>query len=189
MKKIVYVIVAIAFICIVGGLSLVRPDIPVDKLKVQYAPPPSKFLNLSGLLVHYRDEGKGFPVVLIHGTSSSLHTWDGWTKALISRYRVIRMDIPAFGLTGPTKERDYSPQAYVKFLEDFLNKLNISKFHLAGNSLGGLIAWNYALAYPQKVEKLVLIDAAGYPFRTMPPIFRLAKIKPIAFLGRYITPR
>lgn len=99
------------------------------------------------------------------------------------------MDIPAFGLTGPTNERDYSPEAYVQFLDGFLRALNIEKFHLAGNSLGGLIAWNYALAHPQKVEKLVLIDAAGYPFRTMPLIFRLTKIRPFAFLGKYITPR
>lgn len=189
MKKTALIIGIAISIILLALLSLVRFDIPVEALKAPYAPPPSKFLELNGLSVHYRDEGKGFPVVLIHGTSSSLHTWDAWTKALTQHYRVIRMDIPAFGLTGPSRERDYSPEAYVKFLEDFLRALNVSKFHLAGNSLGGLIAWNYALAYPHKVEKLVLIDAAGYPFRKMPLIFRLTKIAPFAFLGKYATPR
>ncbi len=189
MKKTALIIAIIISVFIIVMASLVRFDMPVETLKATYAPPPSRFLNLNGLTVHYRDEGRGFPVVLIHGTSSSLHTWDSWTKELTKRYRVIRMDIPAFGLTGPTNERDYSPEAYVQFLDGFLRALNIEKFHLAGNSLGGLIAWNYALAHPKKVEKLVLIDAAGYPFRTMPFIFRLTKIRLFGFLGKYITPR
>lgn len=180
----------ILFLVICGILlSMVRFDIPVEELKGKFAPPPSHFLNLNGLLVHYRDEGKGFPVVLIHGTSSSLHTWDEWTKELVKRYRVVRMDIPAFGLTGPSHDRDYTPEAYVKFLEAFLHTLNIQKCHLAGNSLGGLIAWNYAVSFPHKVDKLVLIDAAGYPFRKMPTLFRLTKFAPFAFLGKYVTPR
>ncbi len=189
MKKIARIAGIIISIIIISVLMLVRFDIPPEELKARFAPPPSQFLTLGEQSVHYRDEGKGFPIVLIHGTSSSLHTWDGWSKELTTHYRVIRMDIPAFGLTGPTKERDYSPEAYVKFLDAFLRALRVTKFHLAGNSLGGLIAWNYALQYPKKVEKLVLIDAAGYPFRNMPLIFRLTKIAPFAFLGRYITPR
>ncbi len=189
MKKILIAVASIFLLLLISIIPMVRFDIPLEELKAKYALPPSQFLDVNGLAVHYRDEGRGFPIVLIHGTSSSLHTWDAWTKELVRQYRVIRMDIPAFGLTGPSKARDYSPAAYVRFLDDFLKKIDIQKFHLAGNSLGGLIAWNYALAYPKKVEKLILIDAAGYPFRKLPLIFRLTKITPFAFLGKYITPR
>jgi len=126
--------------------------------------------------VHYRDEGEGFPIVLIHGTAASLHTWDDWTDELKKTNRVIRMDLPAFGITGPNKNADYSLQAYTDFLNSFIDKLKLEKFHLAGNSLGGNIAWNYAADYPQKVEKLILVDASGLPTNKEPPsIFKMAK--------------
>jgi pimeloyl-ACP methyl ester carboxylesterase len=88
------------------------------------------------------------PVVLVHGTAASLHTWDDWTDSLKKDYRVIRMDIPAFGLTGPHPDADYSIEAYVAFLGQFLDQLDIDSMYLAGNSLGGNIAWNFAASLP-----------------------------------------
>jgi hypothetical protein len=90
---------------------LVYWDIPVEELKSDYANEQSEFMELNGLSVHYRDEGQGMPVVLVHGTAASLHTWDDWTDSLKKDYRVIRMDIPAFGLTGPHPDADYSIDA------------------------------------------------------------------------------
>ena len=140
--------------------------------------------------VHYRDEGRGFPIVLIHGTGSSLHTWNDWTKQLTKTNRVIRMDLPAFGLTGPNKNADYSIKNYTNFIHHFLDKINVDKFHLAGNSLGGNIAWNYAAEYPKRVEKLVLVDASGLPTnKPQPAIFKMAKTPILNSLFLFVTPK
>ena len=140
--------------------------------------------------VHYRDEGEGFPIVLIHGTAASLHTWDAWTDDLKKTNRVIRMDLPAFGITGPNINADYSLQAYTDFLNSFIEKLKLKKFHLAGNSLGGNIAWNYVADYPHKVEKLILVDASGLPTNKQPPsIFKMAKNPLLKTLFLYVTPK
>ena len=165
-------------------------DITAEELKKTYANAHSQFIDIEGMQVHYRDEGKGFPIVLIHGTGASLHTWDDWTTQLTKSFRVIRLDLPAFGLTGPSKHADYSIASYTKFLSQFLEKIKLDKFYLAGNSLGGNIAWNYAAEYPEKVLKLILIDASGLPtFTPQPPIFKMAKTPILNSLFLYITPK
>jgi pimeloyl-ACP methyl ester carboxylesterase len=165
-------------------------DISFEELKKEYANEASEFIVIDGMQVHYRDEGNGFPIVLIHGTAASLHTWDAWTKQLIKKYRVIRVDIPAFGLTGPNKNADYSIQSYTQFLSQFLSKIKVDKFHLVGNSLGGNIAWNYTAEHPEKVAKLILIDASGLPTnKPQPAIFKMAKIPVLNSLFLYVTPK
>lgn len=183
------------FLFLVGAIAAYviaywTDDIPLETLKKKYCNEESKFLDLNGLQVHYRDEGKGFPLVLIHGTSASLHTWDGWTNELKNDFRIIRMDIPAFGLTGETKERNYTIENYVKFIDDFTHALGVDTFYLAGNSLGGEITWSYAYAHPEKVKKMILIDAAGYKRAgSMPIVFKLAKIPLLDKVMTKITPK
>lgn len=168
-----------------------RADIPVEKLKVRYAPPPSEFVSMHGMQVHYREEGKGTPLVLIHGTGASLHTWQGWVEELKPHFRIIRFDLPAFGLTGPHPQHDYKISTYVKFVHDLLQKKGIEKCHIAGNSLGGNIAWRFALAYPEKVDKMILLDASGIPLKKRKKIgiMQLARMPVINQLMRYATPR
>ena len=164
-------------------------DISVEDLKNEFTNEHSQFIEIDEVNVHYRDEGEGFPIVLIHGTAASLHTWDAWTDELKKTNRVIRMDLPAFGITGPNKNADYSIEAYTTFLHSFLEKLKLEKFHLAGNSLGGNIAWNYTADYPSKVEKLILVDASGLPTnKSQPAIFKMAKTPILNSLFLYITP-
>ncbi|PUE42715.1 alpha/beta fold hydrolase [Limnohabitans sp. Bal53] len=170
------------------------PDVPVDALKARWAAPPSHFVSLQGMQVHVRDEGPRDdpnPLVLIHGTSASLHTWDGWVAALNPHRRVIRMDLPGFGLTGPAPDGDYSMARYTGFITDLLDLLNIDQAVLAGNSLGGGIAWQTALTHPKRVSQLVLVDATGYPLQpqSMPIGFRLAQISWLAPLTQNILPR
>ena len=165
-------------------------DISVEDLKNEFTNEHSQFIEIDEVNVHYRDEGEGFPIVLIHGTAASLHTWDAWTDELKKTNRVIRMDLPAFGITGPNKNADYSIEAYTTFLHSFLEKLKLEKFHLAGNSLGGNIAWNYTADYPSKVEKLILVDASGLPTnKSQSAIFKMAKTPILNSLFLYITPR
>jgi len=155
----------LAILLVVLGLVVVflyEPDIPLERLKQKYTNAESKFVEIDGMQVHYRIEGKGTPLVLIHGTSAMLQTWDDWTQILSPFYTVIRMDIPAFGLTGPNKTGVYDEDMYVDFIEKFTRKIGVDTFNLAGNSLGGLIAWKYAAAHPERVKQLVLLDPAGF---------------------------
>ena len=189
-KKRKYIIYAVLIVLILLIKGAVYSDISVDELKEEYANEYSKFIEVDGMQVHYRDEGKGTPIVLIHGTASSLHTWNDWTKELSKNYRVIRMDLPAFGLTGANTSGDYSIESYTQFLHAFLTKINVDDFYLIGNSLGGNIAWEYAAKYPKKIKKLVLVSASGLPTnKPQPWIFKMAKTPVISSLFLYVTPR
>ena len=186
-KYFIYSLIILLIFVIGNG---VYADISVKDLKNEFANEHSQFIEIDEMNVHYRDEGEGFPIVLIHGTAASLHTWDDWTDELKRTNRVIRMDLPAFGITGSNKNADYSLQAYTDFLNSFIEKLKLKKIHLAGNSLAGNIAWNYAADYPQKVEKLILVDASGLPTNKQPPsIFKMAKTPLLKTLFLYVTPK
>ena len=170
------------------------PDRPTAELEQRWAQPPSTFMEVEGLRVHLRDEGPAgdpTPIVLIHGTSASLHTWDGWTEALRTNRRVIRFDLPGFGLTGPNAADDYSMAVYVHFVLALLDQLGVQRFVIGGNSLGGEVAWATAHAAPQRVEKLILVDAAGYVFEpeSVPLAFRAAALPGLrALMGHLLPP-
>ena len=169
-------------------------NIPIEQLKKKYAKSPSSFVKVVGMNVHYRDEGEkndSIPIVLIHGTASSLHTYNDWTKELITNRRVVRMDLPGYGLTGPFPNRNYEILNYVNFLKNFLKSIGVKKCVLAGNSLGGNIAWNFTLEYPNMVKELILINAAGYPTKSksVPIAFEIAQIPIIQNIFKFITPR
>jgi pimeloyl-ACP methyl ester carboxylesterase len=157
----------LAVVVLIVGVALATswaPDLPVSVLAARWAPPPSKFVQIAGMSVHLRDEGPAadpVPIILIHGTSASLHTWEGWASALRSRHRVVSFDLPGFGLTGPSPSGDYSAQANVRFMHALLDQLDIQHCVLAGNSLGGNIALETAYALPDRVDKLVLVDSGG----------------------------
>ncbi len=170
------------------------PDKPVSMLTARWATPPSRFLALDGMQVHLRDEGPrtdSVPLVLVHGTSASLHTWDGWAAGLRGSRRVIRFDLPGFGLTGPAPDQDYSLGAYTRFTRRLLDSLGVSRFAIAGNSLGGEVAWEVAAAAPDRVAVLILVDAAGYPIvsQSVPIGFRMARTQGLAWLFTRILPR
>jgi pimeloyl-ACP methyl ester carboxylesterase len=197
MKKVIqffkYLVFGIGAIIVLVSLLFGYRDKSVDDLKSTYAQSPSAFVLVDGMNVHYRDEGNpldSLPIVLIHGTGSSLHTFDAWAATLKTQRRVVRMDIPAFGLTGPFHDRNYSIDNYLIFMEDFLLARGIKHCILAGNSLGGQIAWEFTVKKPEIVEKLILIDAAGYPKQsTSEPIaFKLARTPFLNKIMTFITP-
>jgi pimeloyl-ACP methyl ester carboxylesterase len=144
-------------------VARMKGDLPRDVVEARWTDASSRFLNVGGMRVHYRDEGSGPPLLLLHGTAASLHTWDGWVASLRARHRVVRFDLPGFGLTGPSASRNYSIAAYVAAVDELARRLDLAPFVLAGNSLGGEIAWQYARAHPTRVRALILVDAAGYP--------------------------
>jgi pimeloyl-ACP methyl ester carboxylesterase len=206
MKRLLRIIllstVALASFCSIAFALLFQRDIPVEVLKSQYAAAPSQFVEVQGMPVHLRIEGADIPkagdtnstnptnpakstkptIVLLHGTGASLHTWDGWTLELKKTHRVIRMDLPGFGLTGPHPQARYGVDDYVEFVQATLRAIGLdaaTPVTFAGSSLGGQIAWHYALKYPKEVSRLVLIAAAGYPRDAnvdLPIVLRLARI-------------
>lgn len=194
-KRILGAICAALLVLAVGLVAFNwAPDRPVEALTARWAPPPSQFVEIDGMQVHLRDEGPRDdprPIVLLHGTSSSLHTWDGWTESLRTGRRVIRVDLPGFGLTGPTPDGNYTIERYVAFMKATLDHFAIEHCVLAGNSFGGWIAWETALADPGRVDRLVLVDAAGYRLDSVavPIGFRVAKVPVLNQLVKVTLPR
>lgn len=142
------------------------PDRSMESLQPRWAPQPSQFMVFDGMPVHLRDQGRRndpLPLLLLHGSPASLHTWEGWVRALEPRRRVISLDLPGFGLTGPFLDGDYRIERYSRFLADLLDRLGVARVVLAGNSFGGQLAWQFALDYPQRIHQLILVNAAGYP--------------------------
>ncbi|ASP49239.1 alpha/beta fold hydrolase [Cognaticolwellia beringensis] len=184
LKYSLYLLLILAVFLGIYLYSNLAYDKSVAELSKRWAPEPSQFLNVAGMNVHYRDEGPKSdkaPIVLIHGTSASLHTWDGWVEVLKEQRRVIRFDLPAFGLTGPDPKNNYTIEHYAKVVIAVLDKLKVDKSVLAGNSLGGYIAWATAVFHPDRVSKLILVDASGYPYdpESVPLAFKLSQ-NPIA---------
>ena len=174
------------------------PDRPVEALVARWAPPPSDFIEVKGQLVHLRDEGPrgdAAPIVLLHGTSASLHTWEGWARELKTRRRVISFDLPGFGLTGPFAGQytpdDYRGDTYARFVLDVLDVLKVQRVVLGGNSLGGEIAWRVATLAPDRVERLILVDASGPDFtpESIPAGFVMARLPVLGWISQHVLPR
>jgi pimeloyl-ACP methyl ester carboxylesterase len=191
LKALVAIIITILLLVMVlWGHHDIAPEI----LKVTYSTTLSRFINIENIEVHYRDEGlesDSVPLVLLHGTGASLHTFDALVSVLKKSHRIIRLDLPAFGITGPFSDRDYSMAAYTGFMKKFLAGLSVRQCALGGNSLGGQIALNYTIKYPEQIKKLILIDAAGLMYKEIhPPVaFKIAKIPVLNKIMTYITPK
>ena len=179
-----------------------EPDRSPESLVARWAPAPSDFIEVKGQVVHLRDEGPRddpSPIVLLHGTSSSLHTWDGWAKNLRAQRRVISFDLPGFGLTGPWAGQDvkayasddYRADTYARFVLDVMDRLEVPRAVVGGNSLGGDVAWRVAALAPQRVERLVLVDATGPPFEpgSVPLGWYFVRAPVIGTLAEHILPR
>ncbi len=169
-----------AAVLVVCAIALIRPDIPYAKLQAKYGRPGDAYMVMpEGVTVHYRDEGPrdGRVLVLVHGFSASLLDWDDWTKALSGRYRIIRLDLPGHGLTSAPPGYQPSQDRNADLIDAFAKRLGTTRFVLAGNSMGGGVAWDFALRHPGSLDGLVLVDAGGFPHQRSskggPVIFKL----------------
>lgn len=178
-----------ALMLIIIAFTQFQPNISVDRICQRFTDEHSQFFAWQGLDVHFKDEGKGVPVLLLHGTSSSLHTWNALTNLLKTDCRVIRTDLIGFGVTGPHPQKKYSIETYLKFIDDFMDFLGIHEFIIAGNSYGGMLAWNYSALYPQKVSGLILINSAGFEMGKTPVRFKLAQHNVGRWLIKNSTPK
>lgn len=170
-------------------------DIPAKELRAKYANGESEFVTLkNGLTVHLRDEGPADApaIILLHGSNASLHTWDAWTDRLKGRYRIIRYDQAGHGLTGAHPANCYTRECFAQTVNAVADNRGLDHFILAGNSMGGGIAYHYAQEHGDRLNGLILVDAAGAPEdknRKLPIGFRIMTWPVINRLSTIITPR
>lgn len=186
---------AAAALLLLGGCAVFAPDIPYAELEARHGSPASRYLDLpDGVRVHYRDQGGGdTPIVLVHGFAASLHAWEPWVAEFADERRVITLDLPGHGLTRAPEGYRASLAGHGEVVDAVVGRLGVERFVLGGNSMGGAVAWSYALARPEKVEALVLVDPAGWPGEAEgsgPPLaFRLLGNPVGRALLRHVNPR
>jgi pimeloyl-ACP methyl ester carboxylesterase len=177
--KVIGIIVAILAVLLAAAwLKLRGPDIPYADLEAKYAGGASHFVDLpGGFHVHYEEAGDStLPLlVLLHGYGDSYTSWDGWVQELKGKFHIIRLDFPGHGLTRAPEGYILGGDTLADFVDAFAGALSLPKFAVAGNSMGGGVAWHLAVRHPDRVGALILVDAAGFP-NEKPP----AKI-PLAF--------
>ena len=181
----VWVIALVAALLTASGALLHDPDKSRARLEATYAPPPSAFLMVAGVRLHVRDTGPpdGPAVIMLHGLGSSLHTWEAWAQGLSVHDRVVRFDIPGFGLTGPDPTGDYTDARTMQVIGALMDTLAIRRAAFVGNSLGGKFAWMFAAMHPERVTKLVLVSpdgfaSAGFAYEKTPHIPGVARLLP-----------
>jgi pimeloyl-ACP methyl ester carboxylesterase len=130
-----------------------------------------------GVKIHYVEAGSGPVVVLLHGLGGNTTNWAFNIAPLAQKYRVVVPDQIGFGQSDKPLI-NYRIATYVDFLDAFLKELKIERASFVGNSMGGWVAASYALAHPEKVERLVLVDAAGFAFAQGFDTSQLIKLNP-----------
>ena len=164
-KVLSLIFVVLILIAVIIVVMFYRSDLDKQALP-QYQNQASRFMELSnGASMHYRDEGdQSAPVlVLIHGGFGSLQNWEGWVAELKAHFRIISMDLLGHGLTGRYPADVYDRIAERDAVHELLAALNIESYAVAGNSYGGGVALELALAYPDQVKQLILVDSEGIP--------------------------
>lgn len=194
-------LLALLGVLVIAFLIFRTPDTDASAMRAKYGGPPSQFVAIGGgVTVHLRDEGpKDAPaIVLLHGSNADLHTWEPWVAALKGQYRVIRFDQVGHGLTGPDPKDDYSRDNYVADILEVADRLGLKQFILGGNSMGGKHALAFAIAHPERLTGLVLVDGSGGPMLKLDTRkdedsgnigFKIAQTPGINLLVEQITPR
>lgn len=202
MKWVIRGFLALVALLVIAFLIFRTPDTDAAEMRAKYGGPPSQFVEIGeGVTVHLRDEGpeQAPALILLHGSNADLHTWEPWVQALKAKYRVIRFDQVGHGLTGPDPKDDYSRANYVAHVGAVADKLGLKQFILGGNSMGGKHALAYAIAHPERVTGLVLVDGSGGPMLKLDKKkddedsgnigFKIAQTPGINLLVEQITPR
>ena len=151
------------------------------RIESEYFLSTDRYVVVAGATIRLREEGapSNPPILLIHGFTHSLETWDEWARALKDEYRVLRYDLLGHGLSGPDPLQRYSPVQRAQFIGELLDTLGVERVSIAGNSLGGLAAWRFAAMRPDRVDRLILISPGAYPLNgvsdvpaTIPPVMK-----------------
>ncbi len=179
------VIGVVVMVSVVVALWVYR-DIPAAELEARYAGPTSRFIVVDGVRMHYRDEGSGPVVLLLHANFSNLIDWDPWVEALKDRYRVVRFDMSSHGLTGPDPTGDYTQQRTLALTEKFIDALELERITIGGTSMGGTVAIHYTAAHPERVDGLILLSPGSLEGRERK---RRGDVPRVGYVLKYILPR
>jgi len=157
----------VAVVLLLGALLLYwlwTPDKPRAALDARYRDGPADMLEFGGWRLHVRDTGPPAApaVILLHGFGASLHTWEDWARSLAADHRVIRFDLPGSGLSAPDPAGDYSDARSMALLIALMDRLGVPRASVVGHSIGGRIAWRFAAAHPERIDKLVLVSPDGF---------------------------
>lgn len=159
----------------------------------KYSYPDSHFITINNVEIHYRIVGNGPDLVLLHGWGGNMRHFDSIVPALTKHYRVILIDCLGQGLTDPEPENNYSNERNMSFIEDIFDTLKLSHFSIAGNSTGAYWAMLYAKKYPQKTDKLILINPRGgdcdKPEKTTANSFNPEDLPFVSQMSLYLLPR
>lgn len=197
MKKVILILLPLLALFALA-YALRTPDTDYAAMERKYTNEASRFVESEeGLRVHYRDQGNpdGIPIVFIHGTAASLHSFEPMVRELGERYRIIAYTQPGHGLTGVHPRDDYSFSGMAEALNLVTDSLGLDRFVLGGSSMGGWVSWRYALANPERIDALILLDASGMPLRDgekTPPLnigFKILGTAPGRFLMQHYAPR
>lgn len=200
-KPLLWSLAGLAAAAVLGVVTFIvvffRADQPVEALAARWGQPPSGFVQVGGeggARVHVRDLGPRddpTPLLLIHGSACGLHTWSAWAGALAQQRRVVMLDLPGFGLTGPLADGQYGVARQVRFLTEVMDVLGLRRVIVVGHGLGGELAWQLAYAHPDRVTRMALIAAQGYPTQPwqVPLEQRVMDTPPLSWLGRITRPR
>jgi len=185
---------------ILGGLVLILAiafvvaawqyrDIPASTLEAKYTNEASRFMNVAGARIHYRDEGPrdGPVVVLVHANFASMLGWEPWAEALKEKYRVVRFDMTSHGLTGPDPTGDYSLERTMELTEKFIDAIGLENFTIGGTSLGGTVSLLYTIDHPERVDNLILLSPGSLEGREQKE--RRGEVPDAAYVLKYIMPR
>ena len=148
--------------CLLAYLWVSNRDLPMTYLEEKYGQGVQR-VKVDGVNLAYRVEGEGPPLVLIHSHFYTMRQWQAWVEALAQDFKLIRFDLTSHGLTGPDPSGDYSRARGAGLLAGLLDHLGVERASIAGSSTGGGLAWYFAANYPQRIDKLVLINAPGMP--------------------------
>ncbi len=161
------VVIAAVAAALGGGLAACATrEIPYATLTQKYGLPTSlRFEPEPGLSIHYTDEGErsGRTLILVHGFAASVHAWRPWIDRLKDNYRLIAIDLPGHGLTQAPKGYRATMEGNAALIGKLADHAGAARFVLAGNSMGGAVAASFAMANPERLDGLVLVDAAGWP--------------------------
>ena len=176
LKVLLSILIVLILILTVGPFLVPVPDSGAYLEPSDLADADSRFMEINGLNVHYKEMSQGDPVfILLHGFGASLFSWREVMAPLSVYGRVIAYDRPAFGLTERPMSGDwlgenpYGIPAQVEMLAGLMDALGVDRAILVGNSMGGTIAMNFSLKYPARVQALILVDPAVYNSGGVPP--------------------
>ncbi len=181
--------ILVAAVIATGAALWAYRDIPAAKLEAKYANEASRFMNVAGVRIHYRDEGpRDAPtIVLIHANFASLLGWEAWVDALKDKYRVVRFDMTSHGLTGPDPTGRYDLERTMELAEKFIDAVGLEKFTIGGTSLGGTVSLLYTVRHPERIDRLILLSPGSLEGRNQKE--RRGDVPKSAYVLKYIMPR